>query len=140
MIERIESFVRRNAHILSHKDGNPSTHTPVSTYCKKESNNSISYPIGIALIEFMVERGLIDLKVWDVLSVQGGNEPEIKKKKGYRYRSSALYIECKFDKRWDNLFHRRRGSRVGAMGLEPNSSIHDPTFINLKLSQHARNQ
>ncbi|NP_064021.1 orf670 (mitochondrion) [Beta vulgaris subsp. vulgaris] len=97
MIERIESLVRRNAHILSHKDGNPSTHTPVSTYCKKESNNSISYPFGTALIEFMVERGLIDLKVRDVLSVQGGNKPEIKKKKGYRYRSSALYVECKFD-------------------------------------------
>ena len=44
MIERIESLVRRNAQILSHKDGNPGTHTPVSTDPKKQSNNLISYP------------------------------------------------------------------------------------------------
>lgn len=83
VIERIESLVRHNGNKMMEKAAN-----------KKKSKNLISYPFGTALIEFLIERGLIDLKVLDT-SVK--NNTDVKKKKGYHYRSSGVYVECKFD-------------------------------------------
>lgn len=63
---------------------------------KRGSRSAISYPSGTALVSFMLERGLIYLKLRDVDS-RGDNTTRVKMKKGNYYRSSALFVECKLD-------------------------------------------
>lgn len=65
VIERIESLVRHNGNKMMEKAAN-----------KKKSKNLISYPFGTALIEFLIERGLIDLKVLDT-SVKNNTDVKV---------------------------------------------------------------
>lgn len=81
LVERIDSLVRRNAQILLQEQAvKGGTGSSVPVVSQKRSNDSLSYPFGTALVEFLVERGLIDFKVVDVSSQDAIPE---KKKEGW---------------------------------------------------------
>lgn len=72
----------------------------------KRSRKNRNYPFGTALVEFLVERDMIELthKFLDSINVikKSGNTPlefpkQIKKKKGSYYRASTLFAECEFN-------------------------------------------
>lgn len=68
VIERIESLVRQNEHIMSSKGSQPNRQMPESPVSDRKirSKTGIRFPFGTALVEFMLERDLIELKLKDV--------------------------------------------------------------------------
>ena len=90
LIERVDATVRSQALLLRRGRRNtPLTEEgdEIPKRCKRKE----TYPFGAALVQFMIDRGLIS-------SIENtGESVPVKKRKGQYYLPKNLYVVCEFD-------------------------------------------
>lgn len=91
LVEQLESNVRSQALIIRKRNEKVSEKSYLSKPLKRKSQLELKYPIGSRLVEFMEDRGLIELA-----SDLSGSRRTQKSGNSY-YLPKALYVVCKFD-------------------------------------------
>ncbi|KAL3646619.1 DNA-directed 5'-3' RNA polymerase [Castilleja foliolosa] len=90
LVDRIESAVRQNASILSNYKNYA---VDINEKCDIPKKDPLRLPFGKALVEFLVERKMIQIREKD----DDLSQPKIQKKKKSYYLSKSLYAECLFN-------------------------------------------
>lgn len=91
LVERIENSIRKNAEIIA------TLHQENAVKCNallppRAKGVGIRYPFGVALVEFLIERGLVTI-------IEKDKNPKMRSKKNKTsfYREKSLHVKCMFD-------------------------------------------